>query len=286
MKAALRRLLLALLPAAVLAVAPVASKPHIVLVGDSTVNDRTGWGAGFRQFVTDDATVTNTALGGCSSKSFRDEGHWEPALALKGDYYLIQFGHNDEPSKGPERETDPATTFTANMARYVDEVRAQGGQPVLVTSLTRRNFDPPYQMSLRPNLEPYVAAVKRLAAAKNVPLLDLHALSVAYCEKIGPAETAKLNPPKEDGTPDTTHLADEGSVVFARLVVDELRRIVPALVPVLRAEPARGAVLVSNVEYGRAGGEDLLLDVNVPDGGGPCPTRPRLISRPSSARMA
>src|SRR5882762_8693422 len=117
------------------------AKIKIILVGDSTVNDRTGWGTGFKQFVTDDATVTNTALGGRSSKSFRDEGHWEPALALKGDYYLIQFGHNDEPGKGPERETDPATTFTANMARYVDEVRAQGGQPILVTSLVRRNFD-------------------------------------------------------------------------------------------------------------------------------------------------
>ena len=85
-------------------------------------------------------TVTNTAQNGRSSKSFRDEGHWATAIAAKGDYYLIQFGHNDQPGKGPERETDPATTFPANMARYVDEVRAIGATPILVTSLVRRTF--------------------------------------------------------------------------------------------------------------------------------------------------
>ena len=102
-----------------------AAGPHIVLVGDSTVNDGGGWGYGFRQFVTPDVVVTNTAENGRSSKSFRDEGHWATALAAKGDYYLIQFGHNDQPGKGPQRETDPATTYTENMARYVDELSLQ-----------------------------------------------------------------------------------------------------------------------------------------------------------------
>ena len=51
--------------------------------------------------------VINLALNGRSSKSFRDEGAWAPALAAKPDYILIQFGHNDGPGKGPERETDP-----------------------------------------------------------------------------------------------------------------------------------------------------------------------------------
>ena len=214
-----------------------AKKIHLVLVGDSTVNDRTGWGSGFKQFLTAGAECTNTAQGGRSSKSFIAEGHWAGALALKGDYYLIQFGHNDEPGKGPDRETDPATTYAQNMARYVDEVRALGAKPILVTSLTRRNFDPAQPGKLKPNLGPYVEAVKKLAAEKQVPLIDLHALSVALCEKLGPGETAKLNPPKADGTPDTTHLDAAGSVVFARLVVDELRRVAPELASVLGAGP-------------------------------------------------
>src|SRR5665213_2410744 len=153
-------------------------KLRIVMVGDSTVNDGGGWGYGFKQYLTGDAECINTAANGRSSKSFIDEGRWTNALALKGDYYLIQFGHNDEPGKGPERETDPATTYTTNLARYVDEAREIGAKPILVTSLTRRNFDPRGDGRLAPNLVPYVEAMKKLAAQKHVPLLDLHARSV------------------------------------------------------------------------------------------------------------
>ena len=81
---------------------------RIVLVGDSTVTDDSGWGSGFRHNVTEAVEVVNTAANGRSSKSFIDEGRWAEALAKRGRYYLIQFGHNDEPGKGPERETDPA----------------------------------------------------------------------------------------------------------------------------------------------------------------------------------
>ena len=134
MKIFVRFLCLLVIPALVLANEPAAPKlPHIVLVGDSTVTDQIGWGLGFRQFVNDGAVVSNAAQSGRSSKSYSAEGYWAKAIALKGDYYLIQFGHNDQPGKGADRETDPATTFTENMARYVDEVRAIGATPILVT---------------------------------------------------------------------------------------------------------------------------------------------------------
>jgi len=97
---------------------------RVVLVGDSTVTDDSGWGAGFRRLVSGAVEVVNMAANGRSSKSFIDEGRWTEALAKRGQYYLIQFGHNDEPGKGPERETDPKTTYRVNMARYVDEARA------------------------------------------------------------------------------------------------------------------------------------------------------------------
>src|SRR6185369_3967647 len=116
-----------LLPLTLLfAVAALAQPAKIVLVGDSTVNDEGGWGPGLRASFGPQVEVVNLAMNGRSSKSFRDEGRWEPALALKPDYILIQFGHNDGPGKGPERETDPRTTFRGNMARYVDEARAAG----------------------------------------------------------------------------------------------------------------------------------------------------------------
>jgi pectinesterase len=231
------RLLLALLTLLPLAVRAVERPVHLVLVGDSTVTDDSGWGHGFRQFVGEGAIITNLARGGRSSKSYRDEGHWGHALAAKGDYYLIQFGHNDQPGKGPERETDPDTTFYENMARYVDEVRAQGGQPILVTSLVRRTFSKADPNKLESAHVPYAAAVKRLAVAKQVPLIDLHASSQAFCEALGPARTAGFNFPDKAGKNDTTHLQPDGSVAFARLVVDDLRRAVPALAPVLLPEP-------------------------------------------------
>ena len=118
---------------------------------------------------------------------------------------------------------------------------------------------------------PYVEAVKKIAAAKQVPLIDLHADSIALCEKLGPVETSKLNPIKPYATHDTTHLESGGSVRFARLVVDELRQEVPALAPVLRDEPIAGPVKITDVEYGRAGGEILKLDVSMPEGRGPFP---------------
>ena len=56
------------------------AKIRIVLVGDSTVTDESGWGRGFREFVSPAVDVVNTAAGGRSSKSFIDEGRWAAAL--------------------------------------------------------------------------------------------------------------------------------------------------------------------------------------------------------------
>ena len=51
-------------------------KVRIVLVGDSTVTDKQGWGAGFSRFLTDRAECINKARGGRSSKSYINEGLW------------------------------------------------------------------------------------------------------------------------------------------------------------------------------------------------------------------
>jgi len=209
------------------------AKIKIILVGDSTVAERTGWGPGFKQFLTDRAECINTAAGGRSSKSFINEGKWTNALALKGDYYLIQFGHNDEPGKGPERETQPDTTYREYMSRYVDDARAIGAKPVLVTSLVRRQWDKNGDGKITSSLVPYVEAVKKLAADKNVPLIDLHASSKELCERLGVAKCNELSPVKTNVV-DNTHLNAKGSVVFAKLVVTGLVQAVPELAPCLR----------------------------------------------------
>ena len=219
-------------------------KVRIVLVGDSTVTEKSGWGLGFNQFLTADVGCINTAQGGRSSKSFRDEGRWTNALALKGDYYLIQFGHNNEPGK-PGRSTD-MPTFVQDMKNYVDEARAIGAKPILVTPLTRRQWDKSSNSKIKSSLAPYAEEVKKIGAEKHVPVLDLHARSIELCEQLGRDGCVKLSPLKEaDGTNtvDGTHLNAEGSVVFARVVVEELRKTVPELAGKLRTQPVDPAPL-------------------------------------------
>ena len=216
----------------------------IVLVGDSTVNDQGGWGKGFSGSFDSQAQVVNLALNGRSSKSFRDEGHWEPVLAEKPDYVLIQFGHNDSPGKGPERETDPDTTFRANLIRYIDEARAVGAKPVLVTSIVRRNFDEAGKIKAD-SLVPYVAATRAVAKEKNVPLMDLYTLTREQAEKLGPAGCAEINAIAADGKPDTTHLGPIGRNTIGSIAAHEFVRVVPATRAMLGSSPPPMQVVVA-----------------------------------------
>jgi lysophospholipase L1-like esterase len=205
-------------------VAAAAQTIPIVLVGDSTVNDEGGWGTGFRASFGPPVHVLNLALNGRSSKSFRDEGAWAPALAAKPKYVLIQFGHNDGPGKGPDRETDPETTYRANMLRYIEEVRGAGGVPVLVTSIVRRNFDESGRIR-RDSLVPYVAAVRKLAAEQGVPLIDLYELTLAQSERLKPAGAEALGRKDTAGKLDTTHLSAKGQQEIGVMAAREFARI-------------------------------------------------------------
>ena len=221
--------------AALLASAFLHAGPHLILVGDSTVTDNAGWGLGFRQFLADGVELTNTARGGRSSMSFIVEGSWAKALALKGDYYLIQFGHNDEPGK-PGRSTTEEE-YRGYMTRYIDETRAAGATPVLVTSLVRRQFDKQDPHKINSSLQNRVEIVRAIALEKNVPLVELHDRSKELCEKLGKEGCLVFSPPKDNGQFDGTHLNTEGYVRFGRIVAEELGRAVPELAPFLRAEP-------------------------------------------------
>ena len=140
------------------------------------------------------------------------------------------------PGKGPERETDPDTTYAANMTRYVEEARAAGAKPILITSLTRRRFGKDDRVDS--DLSPYANAVKRVASEKHVPLIDLHALSIALVNEMGRAKSDELGKMKSDGKGgremDYTHLGERGSEVFGRIVADELRKVEPALAAVIK----------------------------------------------------
>lgn len=200
----------------------------VVLVGDSTVNDEGGWGPGLRASFDGRVQVVNLAKNGRSSKSFRDEGLWEPALRAKADYILIQFGHNDVPGKGPKRETDAATTYRENMLRYIAEARAVGAVPILVTSIVRRNFNPDGTIKID-SLAPYVEQVRSIAAAVNVPLIDLYDMTRRQAEKAGPEGALEIGRLGPNGKPDTTHLGPKGQREIGRMAALEFVRLEPGV---------------------------------------------------------
>jgi lysophospholipase L1-like esterase len=211
----------------------------------------------------------NLARGGRSTKSYRAEGLWDTVLALLNEQggpqknlVLLQFGHNDQPGK-PGRSTDLATEFPANLRRYVQEIRAAGAHPVLLTPLTRRAFK---DGRLLDGLEPWADVIRGIAKDMQVPLVDLHARSVAAVQALGPAQSMRFAQapawswiyaaaqtgttvdhdapalpgmsPNPTGRPalgqpkrqfDYTHLGPEGADFFAAIVADELSRAVPEL---------------------------------------------------------
>ena len=227
----------------------------IVLVGDSTVATGGGWGPGFCADFTAKITCVDVALNGRSSKSFIDEGAWKKALDEHGDYYLIQFGHNDQKTI-PALHTDADTTFAANLHRYIADVRAIGAVPVLVTSLSRRTFK---DGVLVEDLTAYADAARKVAADEYITLVDLNQMSVAMLKRMTQEQADKFdkgNDP-DTGKPvvvaadatatgvdatapaalDRTHLNPYGQKVFGRLVADAIVKTQVELGPDLIGVP-------------------------------------------------
>jgi lysophospholipase L1-like esterase len=212
-----------------------------VLIGDSTVADyrnatkptkSVGWGQVFDAYFSRSVRVKDHAKSGESSKSFMGRDRWKNALADKPDWVFIQFGHNDQPGKGENRETDPATTYTENLRKYITDARAIGAKCVLVTPVSRRTWDRANLNKINSSLTPYVEAMKKLGAELNVPVIDLHASSMAAYEKMGPEKSNEFFSP--DPGKDGTHFGTEGAKVIAKLVADEVRVKVPELAAYLK----------------------------------------------------
>jgi lysophospholipase L1-like esterase len=202
---------------------------RIALAGDSTVAEGGGWGPGFRAAFGPGVEVLNFAQNGRSSKSFRAEGFWELVLAARPHYVLVQFGHNDNPGKGPDRETDPATTYRANLTRYLDEARAAGAIPILVTSIVRRNLTADGHVVADANVS-YVEAVRRLGAERHVPVMDLYERTRLQCETLGVTGCNALGATTATGSLDTTHLGPLGQREVGALAAVEFAHVVlPAL---------------------------------------------------------
>src|ERR1017187_5298120 len=154
----------------------------IFLVGDSTMADKPlipanperGWGQMLPMYFKDGVRIENHAVNGRSSKSFLDEGRWEPVLnQLKpGDYVIIEFGHNDKKKNAPKRYTEPFGGFKTDLAMFVSETRAHRATPILATPVARRKFDD--NGGLVDTHGDYVKAVRQVAQEQRALLLEMN----------------------------------------------------------------------------------------------------------------
>lgn len=203
-----------------------ASAETVFLIGDSTVSTfsppdpRNGWGQVIQNYFTADVTVKNFARSGRSSKSFLEEGAWDPVVPQiqAGDYVFIQFGHNDE-KREADRHTDPYGSYQEFLSRYVDDTLKAGGIPVLVTPVGRGGMKKSSGAGSHGN---YPAAMLELAKKKGVMAIDLTSLSEAHYRKLGGSETLKLFVASQDGK-DDTHFLPAGAQEIARLVAQAIK---------------------------------------------------------------
>lgn len=207
----------------------------------SNTNTKAGWGDGFlNTTLKNGATGKNFGHNGATTVSFRAGGDWANVLAAAKaslpkylPYVTIQFGHNDQK---PEKNISMAD-LTANLIKFVEEVRDVGATPILVTSLSRRKFSSSTG-KVTENLADVTAATKEAATKSKANVIDLNGSSTNYLNSIGAdnAATYNLNPT------DFTHLNAEGSVVFGNLVAMLIDAEVPELkkyvVPVKETEAA------------------------------------------------
>jgi lysophospholipase L1-like esterase len=215
--------------------------PTIYIASDSTAQTydpyyapQTGWGQVLDQFFADDVTIANHAIGGRSSRSFIEQGRLDAILdeIQPGDYLFVQFGHNDATISRPERYTPPADYKEYLRNDYIAGARERGAIPVIVTPVSRRDFDPATG-KFNVSFPAYVAAAEEVAAEEGVPLVDLGASSRAYLDSIGPEEAKSVFlhvPPnvyanRPYGTIDETHFQEYGAVQMARLIAEDVARL-------------------------------------------------------------
>lgn len=204
------------------------AKVRVWTIGDSTVQPygaseypRTGWGQVLGLFFDDtQVEVLNKAIGGTTTKSFY-ENHWNSPVKnnlAQGDYLFIQFGINDM------YNLQSTELFKQYLTLFVNEARAKGAYPVLVSTLCGNNS----------TWGDYPAATAQAAATLGVPFVDLSKASQLLLSSVGKEYATHFiymnlkvgdyaNYP--NGSIDNTHIQEIGAIDMARLVVEGLKQL-------------------------------------------------------------
>ena len=229
---------------------PVAARKSvtkIILLGDSTCADsdpdassQRGWGQLMHLFFNgDNIRVDNCAVGGTSSKTFRELKKF-PLIKKKyaeGDIVTIQFGINDN-SELFGRYTDEFE-FADNLKLFISEIREAGARPVLMTPVVNRLFLWGQGLKVDENREMRAAIIKKVGKEEKVPVIDCLYLTHKWLGPKGDEvsknyyawfdEGAYPDGKYAKGRKDNTHLNQSGAYEVALMMAKELVSLFPEL---------------------------------------------------------
>ena len=203
--------------------------PTIYIAGDSTVTDQSadypyapgtsysGWGQMLSAYMNDKIAVSNHSHSGLTTDSFRKEGHYAiiDQYRKPRDFLFFQFGHNDQKLE----DLKARGGYTTNLMRYISECRDKGAYPVLVTPIARNTWkgnDGTYNDLL----EEYAEVCQEIGRIAEVPVLDLHKLSMDFVLENGLEASKAYFYPN-----DYTHSNDYGAYKMAGFVASEIVRV-------------------------------------------------------------
>ncbi|REA56892.1 rhamnogalacturonan acetylesterase [Dyadobacter luteus] len=217
-----------------LEIVPNETAKTIFLAGNSTVVDQANepyasWGQMIpRFFQPGSVVVANYAESGESLRSFNGAKRSAKIFSQmkKGDYLFIEFAHNDQKQK----DLQPFVGYKALLEGLIEQTRAKGGIPLLVTSMHRRNFDSTGHIIN--TLGDFPEAVRLTAKEHQVALIDLNAMSKILWETLGEEESKKAFvhvaantiPGRKDPIADNTHFSNYGAYQLARCIIEGIRK--------------------------------------------------------------
>jgi lysophospholipase L1-like esterase len=224
--------------------------PSVLIIGDSTVKNGQGdgaggfwgWGDPLGQFFDNArAELRNYARGGTSSRTYRTLGLWEPVRAkLKaGDFALMQFGHNDEGAINDDARARGTLDGTADdfveidniltgeretvhsygwyITQYIREIKNLGATAVVISPIPRNDWNAGKVIR---NRRPYGLWARQVAENEGVLFIDLHEKMAAAMEKSGEEKVTGTMFFKHDHT----HTSARGAVLAASLIVEGIRQ--------------------------------------------------------------
>lgn len=211
----------------------------IFIVGDSTAAAKSekekpmsGWGEYIGDCFVSNVLIENYAVNGRSTKSFLKQGRLDRILSriASDDYVCIQFGHNDQKIEDPTRYTEPFIEYKDNLKYYISQIRAKAAHPILITSISRRQFTD--RRIDRNSLGDYPKAMREVAEEEGVILIDMHQKTVEYLNELGEEKSKDLylhlDPGEYENYPtgleDNTHFSEKGAKTIAQLTAEELMK--------------------------------------------------------------